>query len=86
MHRCVSIMSSAVSILCFFDLMPFCCLFICPLPVAGHEAGRYFSTASAVRPGHVASWLFLIAFNRVDFGGQNRHWCRYLMSSSFDDI
>ena len=65
MHRCVSIMSSAVSIFCFVDLVPFCCLFMCPLSVAGHEVGRYFSTASAVRPGHVASWLFLIAFNRV---------------------
>ena len=86
MHRCVSIMSSAVSKICFVDLMPFCCLFVCPLSVAGHEFGRYFSAASAVRPGHVDSWLFLIAFNRVDFGGQKRHWCRYLMSSSFEDI
>ena len=86
MHRFVSIMSSDVSIFGFVDLMPFYCIFMCPLSVAGNEVGRYFSTASAVRPGHVASWLFLIAFNRVDFGGQNRHWCRYLMSSYFDDI
>ena len=69
MYLCVSIMSSAVSIFCFVDLMPFCCIFMCPLSVAGHEVGRYFSTASAVRPGHVASWLYLIALNRVDFGG-----------------
>ena len=40
--------------------MPFCCLFICPLSVAGHDSGRYFSTASAVRPGHVSKWLFLL--------------------------
>ena len=86
MHRCVSIMSSVISIFCFVDLMPFCCLFMCPLSVAGHEVGMYLSTAYAVMPGHVASWLFLIAFNRVDFGGQNRHWCSYLTSSYFEDI
>ena len=86
MHRCVSILSNAFFIFYLVDLIPFCCLFICPLSVAGHDSGRYFSTASAVRPGHVANWLFLIDLRRVEFGGQNKHWWRNLMTSSFDDI
>ena len=73
MHRCVSIIYNAFFMFSLVDLIPFCCPFICPLSVAGHESGRYFSTASAVRPGHVANWLFLIALRRVDFVGQNKH-------------
>ena len=72
MHSCVSIISKAFFIFYFVDLMPFCCLFMCPLSVAGHDSGRYFSTASAVRPGHVVNWLFLIALRRVDLVGQNK--------------
>ena len=86
MHRSVLIFSNASFILSFVDLIPFCCLFMCPLSVAGHESGRYFWTASAVRPGHVANWLFFIALRSVDLGGQNRHWWRYLMSSSLGVI
>ena len=73
MHRCVSIISNAFLFFSLVDLIPFCCLFICPLSVAGHDSGRYFSTAYDVRPGHVANWLFMIALRRVDFGGQNKH-------------
>ena len=73
MHLCVSIISNAFFIIFFVDLIPFCCLFICPLSVAGHDSGSYFSTASAVSPGHVANWLFLIALRRVAFVGQNKH-------------
>ena len=29
---------------------------------------------------------FFIALRIVDLGGENRHWCRYLMSSSFGVI
>ena len=36
MHRSVSIFSNAYFILSFFDLTHFCCLFMCPLSVAGH--------------------------------------------------
>ena len=86
MHRDVSIFSNASFILSFVDLMPFCYLFMCPISVAGHETGRYFWTASAVRPGHVANWLFFIALRSFYLGGQNRHWWRYLMSSSLDII
>ena len=86
MHCAVSIYSNALFILSFVDLMPFLCLFMCPLSVSGHESGRYFWTASTVRPGHVANWLFFIALRSVDLGGQNRNWCRYLMSSSLDVI
>ena len=70
MHRAVSICSNASFILSFVDLMPFICLFMCPLSVAGNESGRYFWTASVVRPGHVANGLFFIALRSVDFGGQ----------------
>ena len=73
MHRCVSIISNVFFIYFLVDLIPFCCLFICPLSVAGNDSGRYFSTDSAVRTGHVANWLFLIALRRVDFVGQNKH-------------
>ena len=59
---------------------------MCPLSVSGYDSGRYFWTASAVRPGHVANWLFFIALRSVDLGGQNRHWWRYLMRSSLDVI
>ena len=69
MHRCVSIISNAFFIFCLVDLIPFCCLFMCPLSVAGHDSGRYFYTASAVRTGHFANWLFLIALIMVDFVG-----------------
>ena len=86
MHCWVSIIPNAVSILCFVDLTPFCYRFIWPLSVAGHGVGNYLLTASDVSPGHVANWLFFIALRKVDFGGQNKHWCRYLMRSSFEDI
>ena len=86
MHRAVLIFSNASFILSFVDPMPFCCLFMCPLSVAGHESGRYFWTASDVRPGNVANWLFFISLRSVDLGGQNRHWWRYIMSSSLDVI
>ena len=59
MHRAVSIFSYESFILSFVDITPFLCLFMCPLSVAGHDSGRYFWTASAVRPGHDANWLFL---------------------------
>ena len=59
---------------------------MCPLSVTGHESRRYFCTASAVRPGHVAKWLFFIALRSVNLGGGNRHWFRYLMRSSLDVI
>ena len=55
MHRAVSICSNASFILSVVDIMPFLFLFMCPLSVAGHDSGRYFWTASAVRPGHVAN-------------------------------
>ena len=55
MHRALSICSNASFILSVVDLMPFLCLFMCPLYVAGHDSGRYFWTASVVRPGHVAN-------------------------------
>ena len=86
MHRAVSIVSNASFIFSFVDLIPFCCLFMCPLSVDGHKSGRYFWTAYSVRPIHVANWLFSIALRSVDLGGQNRHWWRYLMSSSLDVI
>ena len=86
MHLAVSIVSNASFTFSFVDLMPFFCLFMCPLSVAGHESGRYVWTASAVRPGHVANWLFFIALRSVYLGGENRHWWRYLMSSSLDVI
>ena len=59
---------------------------MCPLSVADQESTRYFWTAYALRPGHVANWLFFIALRIVNLGGQNRHWWRYLMSSSLDVI
>ena len=86
MHCAVSICSNASFILSFVDIMPFLCLFMCPLAVAGHDSGRYFWTDSVVRPGHVANLLFFIALRIVDLGEQKRQWCRYLMSSSFDVI
>ena len=55
MHRAVSICSNAFFILSFVDLIPFRCLFMCPLSVAEHESGRYFFIASVVIPGHVAN-------------------------------
>ena len=55
MHRAVSIFSNASFILSFVDLMPFFCLFMYPLSVAGHEYGRYFWTDSVLRPGHVSN-------------------------------
>ena len=55
MHLSVSICSNASFILSVVDLMPFLCIFMCPLSVAGYEYGRYFWTASVVRPGHVAN-------------------------------
>jgi hypothetical protein len=71
--RSYSIIESAFSILIFVDRIPLACRFMWPLSVAGHESGRYLLTASAVSPGHVDNWLFLIAFIRVRLGGQNRH-------------
>ena len=82
MHFPYSIISNAI----FVDLIPFCCLFVCPLSVAGHTSGRYFLTASAVNPGHVVSCLFSIALINVAFGGQNRHWWRYCINSCLDVI
>ena len=55
MHRAVSICSNASFILYFVDLIPFHCLFMFPLSVAGHESGRYFWTDYVVRPVHVAN-------------------------------
>jgi hypothetical protein len=66
--------------------MPFFWRFICPLSVAGELSGRYCWTAFAVSPGQVVNWLFCMAFMRVLFGGLNKHWCRYFISDSFDDI
>ena len=66
--------------------MPFFCLFVCLLFIAGRESGRYFWTASAVRPGHVANWFFKISLRSVDLVGKNKDWRRYLMSSSLDVI
>ena len=57
----------------FVDLTPCCCLRIWPLSVAGDASGRCCSTAMAVRPGHVVSWLFLMVFNKVALVGENRY-------------
>ena len=55
MHRAFLICSNASFILSVVDLMPFLCLFMFPLSVAGHYSGRYFWNASIVRPVHVAN-------------------------------
>ena len=55
MYRAVSICSNASFILSVVDQMPFLCLFMCPLSVSGHDSGRYFLSASVLRPGHVSN-------------------------------
>ena len=42
MHRAVSIFSNVSFISSLVDLMPFRCLFMCILSVAGHESGGVF--------------------------------------------
>ena len=66
--RAVLIELSAVTIFSFVLLMPFFCLFVCPLSVVGDDYGRYFWTAFTVRPGHVANWLLCSALRRVALG------------------
>ena len=61
MHLAISIFYNAYFILSVVDISHFLCLFMCPLSVAGHDSGRYFWTASVVRPGHIADGLFFIA-------------------------
>ena len=44
--------------LIFVDLIPFLCLLMCLLSVAGAWSRGYFPTALAVNPGHVVSCFF----------------------------
>ena len=55
MYRAFLIYSNESFILSFVNIVPFRCLFMCPLSVDGHESGRNFWTASIVRPSHVAN-------------------------------
>lgn len=73
MYLSNSIAYNAAMAFSFVDLIPLLCLFLGPLSVVGHDSGRCFSTASAVRPGHVDNWLFFVALSNVAFGGQNKH-------------
>jgi len=57
------------------DLTPAGVFFMWPLAVAV-ESGRYFLTASVVRPGHEANCLLLIAVIHMDGGGLKAHWCK----------
>ena len=56
----------------------------CPFAVAV-DSGRYFRTASAVRPGQVWNCLLLMALIHVEGGGLNAHWCKNWISLAFDD-
>ena len=60
-------------------LIPFRCRFIWPLFVDGELSGRYFSSAVAIRPVHVANWLFRMALMSVCLVDQKRHWRSYWM-------
>ena len=67
-------------------LKPFLCRFIWNLSVAGDLSGRYFPTAVAVRPGHVANGLFWMALMSVCLVGHKRNWWRYLIRSPLEVI
>ena len=54
------------------DRTPAGVFFMWPLAVVV-EVGRYFLTASDVRPGHDANWLLVIALIHVDGGGLKAH-------------
>ena len=54
------------------------------MSVAGAEYGRYFWTASAVKPGYVENCLLLISFSSACFGVLNVASCRYLMSAALN--
>ena len=59
--------------------------FMWPFAVAG-ESGRYCRTASAVRPGHEANWLLLMALIHVNGGGLKVHWWRNWISFALEVV
>ena len=75
-------MYNSVLIFSLVLLIPYFFLFVWPLSVAGAKSGRSFCTDSAVNPGHVENYLFLIIFRSVFLGGVNADWWRYFISSA----
>ena len=58
---------------------------MCPFAVAV-DTGRSLSMSSRVRPRTDLSWLLLMAFNNVTFGGEQNSWYRYRASSGLDMV
>ena len=67
------------------DRTPAGVFFMWPFAVA-LESGRYRRTASAVRPGHDANWLLLIAMIHVDGSGLNAHWWRNWINFNLEEV
>ena len=67
------------------DRTPAGVFFMWPFAVAV-ESGRYHRTASAVRPGHEAYCLLLMALIHVDGGGLKAHWWRNWISFALEVV